>query len=129
MILRNRGGVTRRRKGRGLGLGVSTQERSPNKAKRFLAEWYQWQGWRTRSAIVCCLAVAGRPVEMMCGVGNGVPVNRASVARKGQNTGFWSTYWIFPERQDFFGGSVAHRFQEESEPVILNYFLWHFIDG
>ena len=35
----------------------------------------------------------------------------------------------FSEATRFFMGSVAYRFQDESEPVILSYFLWHFIVG
>ena len=33
-------------------------------------------------------AVGGRPVDVMCWMGNSVPVNGASVAREGQNTFF-----------------------------------------
>ena len=40
-----------------------------------------------------------------------------------------TTFRIFLEQPDFFVGSDAHRFEEESEPVILNYFLSHSIVG
>ena len=44
---------------------------------------------------------------------------------------FWYFQYIldFSEATRIFMGSVAYRFQEESEPVILSYFLWHFIVG
>ena len=38
----------------------------------------------------------------------------------------FSAHFGFSRSNEFFVGSVAYRFQEESEPVILSYFLWHY---
>ena len=35
----------------------------------------------------------------------------------------------FSEQQNYCVGSVAYRVQEESEPVMSSYFLWHFMVG
>ena len=53
---------------------------------------------------------------------------RVDLVQNRANFGIFSTFWIFPEQQVFLW-EVWHtyRFQEESEPVILSYFLWHFI--
>jgi len=54
---------------------------------------------------------------------------RIKLAQKSANFGIFSTFLNFPEQPDFFVGSAAYRCQEESEPVILSYFLWHFVVG
>ena len=54
---------------------------------------------------------------------------RVTLVQKRATLGIFSTHWIFQERQGFFVASVAYRVQEESEPVLWSYFLWHFIVG
>jgi len=48
---------------------------------------------------------------------------------KRATSGVSSTFWMFPERQEFCVGSVVYGFEEESEPVVWSYFVWHFIVG
>ena len=51
-------------------------------------------------------------------------LKRIRLIRKHTKLAIFSTFWIFPEQQDFFVGSVAYRFQltgfqEESDHVEL----------
>ena len=54
---------------------------------------------------------------------------RVTLVQNCAKFGIFSTCWISLGQHDFVVGSVAYRFQVESEPVILRSFLWHFIVG
>ena len=53
------------------------------------------------NTIVRCFAVGVWSVQMWGRVGNGVPVNRASVAKKGQNTFFFEHILDFWSVENF----------------------------